>query len=327
MSGEPIKIADDISWTAETPAGFAFSVSPSGVIAYWQRSGAETTQPTWFDRSGRVLGTLGEPAEYFGVALSPDERNVAIEMHEPGGGRVSAWLIDTATGTRSRFASHGEWVGLPLWSADSARVLVTDFSERLRGLPLGGGPAVEIPAGVGGKWPTAWTRDEKTIVFSEPSQVRDIGMLGTDGAPAQPLVQTPFSELQGRLSPDDAWLAFQSDESGRDEVYVQAFPGGGHKLRVSTSGGASPVWRRDGGALFHVAPNGDLVESELAASASGLRVRSSRVLFRPPPSRATLDRQRFAVTADGQRFLFNAIVPMKVPGVITVVQGWQPPQP
>ncbi len=325
LSGEPAKVADGIGWTAETPAGFAFTASPTGAIAFWQRSGAETRHLTWIDRTGRVLGTLGEPAAYFALALSPDERNVAVEMHEPGGGRVSVWLIDAATGTRSRFASHGEWVGLPLWSADSARVLVTDFSEALRALPVGGGAATEIPVGAGGKWPTSWTRDGRTVVFSEARNVRDIGMITADGAAqARPLVQTPFAELQGRLSPDDRWLAFQSDESGRPEIYVQAFPEGGHKRRVSTSGGRAPAWRRDGKALFHLAPDGNLVESLLVPSGDGLAVGSSRALFRPPITRDGLDRSPFAVSADGQRFLFNAIVPEEQTALITVLLGWRP---
>ncbi|MCM2257252.1 MAG: protein kinase [Vicinamibacteria bacterium] len=326
LHGEPVKVADAIGWTFETPTGFDFDVSRSGAIAYWDRAGRPTTQLTWLDRTGRALGTLGEPAAYLGMALSPDGRNVAVEMHEPRGGRVSVWMIDAATGARSRFATLGLWTGLPLWSADGTHVLVTNFTENLHVLPLGGGPARQIPVGPGGKFPSSWSRDERFVVYSEAGEgVRDLGVLEVAGGAPTPLVRTPFLEIEGRLSPDGAWLALQSDESGRDEVYVQAFPGGEQKLRISTNGGRYPVWSRDGRALFHISGSGDLVESELAAVAGrSLQTRTSRVLFRAPQTAGGSDRHRYAVSADGQRFLFNVVVPETGPQAITLLLGWSP---
>jgi Tol biopolymer transport system component len=317
LHGEPVKVADDVGWAAETPTGFAFDVSPSGVVAWWDRVGWPTTQLAWFDRAGRPLGTLGEPGQYLGLALSPDERNVAVERHEPGGGRVSVWMIDAGTGARSRFATIGLWTGLPLWSRDGAHVLVTNFTRNLQVLPVGGGPAREVPAGPGGKFPSSWSRDGRLVVYSEAGEgMRDIGVLEVDGGERRPLVRTQFREMDGRLSPDGSRLALQSNESGRDEIYVQDFPGGERRLRVSAAGGRSPVWRADGRAVFYLSGDGELVEAEPGAG--------SRVLFRPPPLAGAGDRFRYAVSADGLRFLFNVVVPDTDPQGIHVLLGWSP---
>ncbi len=324
--GEALKVADNIGWSGDTATGFAFAVSPSGVIAYWDHSLIDLTQLTWLDRAGRTLGTLGEPAEHQGIALSPDGRQVAVEMHESKGGRVSVWLIDVATGTRSRFTTYKGWTGLPLWSADSKRLLVTDFSDQFHILPIDGGPVREIKVGAGAKWPTAWSRDESVIVFTENRDTRDISMVRTDGSAPALYLRTPFLDQEGRLSPNGAWLGYSSTETGSSEVYIQSFPNPGRKVRISPNGGNQPVWRADGSSLFYLSREGSFMEVELSAEPSGLGVRGARALFQAPPVRTAqaVDRTQYAVSKDGQRFLFNIPVKDESPRAITVILNWKP---
>jgi Tol biopolymer transport system component len=323
--GEPSKLADNVGWAGDTPTGFAFSVSPSGVVAFSDRNRSDLSQLAWFDRSGRRLGTLGEPAEYLGIALSPDEQRVAVEVHEPKGGTVSVWLIDARTGVSSRFARYKNWTGVPQWSADSRRLLVTDFTDRWHVLPIEGGPEQEIPVGAGVKWPTSWSRDGRYIVFTENRETPDIGLLDVASGTLRRFMETPFVEGQPRLSPDGAWLAYHSNETGRSEAYVQSFPNPGRKIRVSTSGGINAAWRPDGRAVFYLAENGDLVETELALAAGQLEMRASRTLLRAPPtSFALTERRTFEVSKDGQRFLFNSVLPDASPRAVSVILGWRP---
>jgi Tol biopolymer transport system component len=150
---------------------------------------------------------VGEPGEYVGLALSPDSRHVAVELHEPHGGRVSIWMMDVATGARSRFTSYANWTAMPIWSADSSRLLVTDFSEHLHVLPLAGGSPQEIAVGGGGKWPTDWSRDGRFVVYVENRETTGLGIVRTDGTAPASLLQTPFNEVTAKISPDGSRLA------------------------------------------------------------------------------------------------------------------------
>ncbi len=327
--GAPVKVADNIGFNGNTIAGFSFSVSASGVVAYWDRNSTVATELTWLDRAGNKLGGLGEPGEYSGLALSPDGRHVAVELGEPKSSRISVWLIDVGSGARSRFNTYKDRSGVPLWSADSKRLLVTDFIDRqlLLILPIEGGPPQEIKVGGGAKWPTDWSRDGRFIVFAENNETFDIGMVGTDGGAPVPYLHTPFNEGAGIISPDGSWLAYRSEETGSSEVYVQAFPKAGRKLRISTTGGDNPIWRPDGRALFYLARDGGLVEVELTPRVGGgLEVRSARTLFHPANRGGRLNNSRriYAVTSDGRRFLFMGIVPDTSPRAITMILNWAP---
>jgi len=323
LSGEPSKVADNIGWTGQVMTQFAFSASPSGVVAYWDRSAYETSQLAWFDRAGNRLGALGEPGEYLDIALSPDDRRVAAEMHEPKSGRVAVWLVDAVTGVRSRFTTYPNWTALPQWSADSSRLLVTDFTEHLHILPLAGGSPQEIDVGRGGRWPNDWSRDGRYVVFYENRETTDLGIVTTDGRAPSVYLQTPFNEWQAKISPDGSWLTYVSDEAGNREVFIQSFPSPGRKRRVSIDGGDSPIWRPDGRGLFYIAANGDVVEAELSVTVAGLEVRGAHALFRPPRRLTTfLGRTRYAITSDGRRLLLNEVVPDASPRAVTVILNW-----
>ena len=328
LSGEASRVAERIGWFGRTPDGFAFSASEAGTLAYWEYSANPTMQLTWFDRAGNKLGVLGEPGEFNAVALSPDGRQVAVELHEPGSGHPAVWLIDVSTGARSRFASYDKWTAVPIWSADSRRLLLTDFTDALHILPLDGGPPQEVPIGARGGWPSDWSKDGRTIVFTDTgsSETKDILVIPTDGGAAISFLGTPFDEHSGKISPDGSWLAYVSDESGRAETYVQSFPKAGAKTRISTSGGFSPAWRRDGRAIFYVARTGEVMEAELAATSSVMEVRRSLARFvgRVPFGTGWHDRSQIGIAADGERFLMALPVSDEAPRAITVILNWQP---
>ncbi len=176
--------------------------------------------------------------------------------------------------------------------------------------------------------PTDWSRDGRFIIYTrlDPKTKDDVWVLpapGSGEAKPSPLVQTEANETAGTLSPDGRWLAYASNVSRRFEVYVQSFPGGGGKRQVSTGGGNNPRWRRNGRELFYYAGDGKLMAVSVRSGESfetGPPV--SLFEFRAGSHRASPAPAPYAVTADGQRFLINAVVETEPNAPLTVVVNW-----
>jgi hypothetical protein len=136
-------------------------------------------------------------------------------------------------------------------------------------------------------------------------------------------LQTPFNEVGGRFSPDGRWIAYQSNESGRNEVYVAPFPGPGGKWQLSTAGGAFPRWRRDGRELYYLAPDNKLMTALVSGEGSAFQVGVVRALFETRPrSGVNLNAYAYDVSADGQRFLVNTLMQEATSAPITIVVNW-----
>ncbi|HEX9724139.1 MAG TPA: hypothetical protein VGC53_07630, partial [Vicinamibacteria bacterium] len=176
-----------------------------------------------------------------------------------GANGYDVWVLELGRGTLTRLTFGEGSSTRPLWSPDGERVLFD--SNRVEGTynifsqsADGSGTAEQLTTGAY-RTPTSVSSDGKTIVFRQNSDTttgRDIGMVRLEGErKPEMLLQTPFEEHTGMLSPDDRWLAYVSNESGREEIYVTPFPGPGGKLQISTEGGTEPLWSRDGRELFY----------------------------------------------------------------------------
>ena len=301
-----------------------FSASENGVMAF-TASPPQTTQPTWFDRTGGRLGTVGEPGLYTQVALAPDERHAAVQRIDPRLQTSDIWLLDLELGSLSRFTSDPGVESDPVWSPDGRRLAFTARREGEPRLsifqkPMGGQGAERVlPESAGWSFVEDWSRDGHFILYAS-------GIGGRDGLWAMPLVgdRKPIPLVPGgvpndepQLSPDGRYLAYMSYEAGRFEVFVQGFPNPGARARFSTEGGAQPQWRGDGRELFYLSPDGTLMAVGVKAGAT-LEPGVPRRLFSTghPPS---LD--HYAVSADGRRFLVLAPVE-SAPSTITVVLNW-----
>jgi Tol biopolymer transport system component len=196
-----------------------------------------------------VTPFAAEPGAYTGPFFSPDGSQLAVNVGDAAG--AEAWIFDVVRGTRSRVGVQGSVT--PSWTPDGNRITYSTangiYSRSADGT---GEPELILPVRAGTQFGSFWSSDGKSLVYYEmhPSTGRDIWMLPVDGEPV-PLVVTEASERSPRLSPNGRWLAYVSDESGRDEIYVQAFPETGMKQIISTEGGREPVWSRDGTELFY----------------------------------------------------------------------------
>src|SRR5262249_28465896 len=135
-------------------------------------------------------------------------------------------------------------------------------------------------------------------------------------------LQTQFKERSARFSPDGHWLAYVSDETGSDEVYLAPFPGGGAKSQVSQGGGVEPMWNRDGNSLFYLAPGGKLMEASVKAKGSAVEIGVSHQLFQTPLLVSHPSTRTYTVASNGERFLVNGLPQGSTPEPVTLVTNW-----
>jgi Tol biopolymer transport system component len=196
----------------------------------------------------------------------------------PEDGRPDVWVLELSRGTLTRLTFQGfNW--RPIWSPDGERIIYRAGDDIFVQRADGTGEAEQLASGAL-RGPTSVSSDGRTIIFIHSSTVtgNDIGMVRLDGDPEpEILLGTDFDEHSGILSPDDHWLAYVSNESGRNEVYVRAFPGLEGRVQVSTAGGVEPMWSRDGRELFY--RNGDQMMAVAVSTEKGLIVGKPTLLF------------------------------------------------
>ena len=316
-----------------------FSVSASGVLAY--RAGSRANrQLAWFDREGRVVAAIGSPNDYYAWSLSPDEKRIAAMESDPSGAGSSIWITELASGAAYRLTEGSDFVGTPVWSPDGSDVLFSVGGEQAMSLerqPLNGRASVGVLKSEGPKFVSDWSSDGRFITYFTPwPEWKRVNIFVAEiGGPRQekPRRAWPneYSEDSAYFSPAASragprWIAYVSDETGRDEVYVRNFPAGDRKWLVSTGGGWQSHWRRDGRELFYLTLDGILMAVPLR-DARTFQPGSPHPLFRTaippwegPPEIPT---SAYAVSKDGQRFLINGTIEGLTPLPITIATHWQ----
>jgi Tol biopolymer transport system component len=174
------------------------------------------------------------------------------------------------------------------------------------------------------KHPTDWSSDGRFVLYTSNGDVWALPLAGDHTL--IPVAQTAFREGGGRFSPDGRWIAYQSNETGRAEIYVQPFPGPGPKSKVSSGGGVIPEWRADGRELFYLAPDDQLMAVSIAFGTETTRYSKPIALFTLPPTPKTVELRQgaqYSAMADGQHFLVNKI--LVEPPPITLLLNWKPP--
>lgn len=176
------------------------------------------------------------------------------------------------------------------------------------------------------KIPEDWSLDGRFLLYrdTDPKTRFDLWVvpLAGDKKP-QPVIHTPFNEFQGRFSADGRWIAYVSDETGRNDVYVQSFPVSESKFQISTAGGYQPRWRHDGKELFFLTAARQVMATTITVTGDGVFTAGvPHSLFTANPVTLTIDRNSWDATPDGQRFLINSTGQQSSIGPITVVLNW-----
>ena len=332
LTGDLVTVADQVSYNAGIFAG-AFSVSTSGLVAY--RSGSVGQhQLVWFDRTGKMLGTMGVPdSSLVSPRLSPDGRRAAVGRTVQG--NMDIWLLDGTRTTRFTFDSSRHLY--PLWSPDGNRIVFDSNRKGHRDLYIkgsnGAGSEELLLETEQDKTANDWSRDGRFLLYSslDPQTSRDLWVLPMEGD-RKPFVfvNTRFDERSAQFSPDGHWVAYISNESGRFEVYVRPFSGtpsgvAGGQWQVSTSGGLEPRWRPDGRELYYIAPDDKLMAAPIRTSGATFEPGTPAALFQTRIYGGGNDPGigiEYDVTGDG-RFLIDT-VREDATSSITLLQNWAP---
>jgi Tol biopolymer transport system component len=305
-----------------------FSVSQTGALAYMAGGARSRQELHWIDRNGTPLGVAAAAGEYRNVRLSPDETKIAYDRIDDQGSDV--WVLDLQRGAPTRITFDPQTDNLPIWSPDGGRLLWPSRrggSFHLYIKPASGAGQDEkfIDMGTINGWGTDWSRDGKFILYQRPGEKTGqdlwIAPQGPDApGPREPFryLDSAFNEANGVFSPDGRWIAYESDESGRYEVYVQSFPLTTEKVQISTSGGTNAAWSKTG-ELFYLAADRNLVAVQYAATATTFKPGAGKTLF-PVPGYQT--RRTYAVSGDGTRFLIGKVVGEDINEPITWVLNW-----
>jgi eukaryotic-like serine/threonine-protein kinase len=266
-------------------------------------------------------------------ALSPDEKMLAVERVDPNTQDEDIWLIDTRRNLPSRFTSNPNNISfLPVWSPNGDRMVFA----WARGAPptlyqkmTSGGGEERLLNTTSNSQPTDWSRDGRFVIYAslDPKSQWDLSFLPMLGAQADrtpvSFLQTEFNEHLGRLSPDGRWLAYVSDESGTNEVYVRRFPSADGKTRISLNGGNEPRWDGQGRELFYLTPDARLMAVTVNLG-SNAQIGSTTALFKTRTGQARNSGfdVNFTVTRDGQRFLISTLIGGASAASTTIVLNW-----
>ena len=328
LQGDPIRLAekalnDQGIWRA------AFSVSGNGLLIY--ASGANSAaegQLTWFDASGKVLGTIGERGNN-DPRISPDGHKVALTKY--GGPNPDVWIFDTANGLRTRVSTEAAGT-TPVWSPDGKNIVYMAIPENTSKARL----AVRPADGSGDlrllyqeeQWqsPSDWSPDGKYILYSrgEPGASHIWVMPVAQGTKPFPFVATQDWERDAVFSPDGHWVAYTSRQSGRDEVYVAPFPGTGQRSQISSIGASTPRWRHDGKSLYAASSiNGEeIFEFPINTAHGSIQTGDPKVLFRTAVGQTLLYSAGYDVAPDG-RLLINTLGESRFGSrPLTLVANW-----
>ena len=301
-AGAPVPVLEGLQTARWAGADIAFfTVSENGSLAYVP-GGDVASSLLWVDRKGRTSSLSEERGRFFFPRLSPDGRRLAVTdqgIEQSTGSQI--WIYDLERGSRRRLTTTGTHF-VPSWSPDGRRLA---FGPLLQVRAADGSDAARrITRGDHRQYPISWTPDGRELLFFEVNPVSggDIRVVSPSGdEEPRPLLTEAYRETSARLSPDGNWLAYTSNESGRDEVYVQPYPGPGGKVSISTEGGREPAWSREGRELYYrhgARMMGVEVKTQPRFAASAPRLLFEGRFQRDPCCAANYD-----VTADGERFV------------------------
>jgi len=325
-SGEPVPLAENLG---STNVGLAdFSASAEGTLVF--RSGEnEGRRLVWVDRTGKEIGDEGDEALYGSPAISPDGTHVAFRIQDPQTGNFDVWVRDLKRAVTTRLTFDPGNDNDPAWSPDGKKIAFDSTRGDSHGIYVkdasGAGAVEQVVKSDVGISPVAWSRDGRWLMCDQRNKdnTRDVvavPMTGDERGKVVPFVQSRFFDVRPSFSPDGRWVAYESWESGRAEIYVQPFPGPGGKWQISGEGGSEPRWSADGKEIFYLSAASKLTAVPVATSPT-FSAGTPKPLFDVHLVQAVI-RNRWYPAPDGQHFLMLEPENATQSRPMTVVLNW-----
>jgi eukaryotic-like serine/threonine-protein kinase len=325
-----LKTKGDIFPVAESVASLvgngtaAFSVSKTGTLLYRNTGAGSSTELAWFDRSGKKTGSVPTVGSVSRPYLSPDQTFIAMQRND--GQSADIWLIDRVRGTNSRLTLDSGDETYPVVSPNGKQVAYTSTRDGKLGFYIksaSGVGAEELIATVQGGDPaiTDWSPDGKLLLYgfmAGETQWDSWAVEVTGERKAFPVLNQKFNDYRARFSPDGHWISYTSNETGRQEIYVQGFPPSGEKKQISVDGGNYAYWRQDGREIIFDSADGKMMAVDIKLG-TPLQVGVPRELFKLP---GLIYSSRYAITPDAQRLLFPLAPQSSDRPTITIVLNW-----
>ena len=327
LKGQPFFVAEYVGRSSSFMSGV--SAALTGAIAY-ARPIAQHGRLAWIDRRGNPLDTIGTPeGDYTDFRLSPDETRLAASLVDPKTNAVDIWIRDLARGSNSRVGSGGGVTAAAVWSPDGTRLVFrsnrTGVIELYERSAAGGGDDRRvlssdahraIPSGL---IATDWSADGRWLVAGAGGDLWLIPLV--NDLKAEKFFASPAAEMHGNFSPDGHLVAYTSNESGRFEVYVETVPRSDRKWPVSTNGGYEPRWRADGGEIYYLSEDRNLMAVPVGAGVPHTFGIPKPLFQAHVPAGVSGLRTHYVPSRDGQRFLVNVATDTAA-SPITVVLNW-----
>jgi serine/threonine-protein kinase len=300
-----------------------FGVSPAGTLAFVASDRPPRHALVWVDRSGREQPVGASGGTYAQPRVSPDGRHIAVVVR--GDDRDDVWLYDLGRNTWDRFTAEGN-SGFPLWTRDGTRLAYN--SDRTGSLDIawkpldgrGAGETLLRSDSASRSFPFSWSPDG-VLAFVHLRQGQDIWVATPGKDEPKPFRATSFVEGAPAFAPDGHAIAYIANETGRNEIYVQPFPGPGQRLTITSEGANEPVWPPNGRELFY--RNGDAMMAVEVSTSPTLKVGAPRLLFEKHYEPSLALYPNYSVTSDGQRFVMvKRIDEGQSPAQINVVINW-----
>jgi eukaryotic-like serine/threonine-protein kinase len=332
LSGEPQPVAEHIAVNGATVRAM-FSASETGTLVYQSGEASTGWDLIWCARDGKQMETVAQASRYIGPSLSPDGTRFAVTIFVGNQGIADVWVFDLARATRTRL-TFGTGIttnlGGATWTPDSKTIFYTSVDKgvfRIYAKAADGSSSERLilESADASAYPRSVSPDGRYLIYERRLNQSETGdhiwalPLSGNGKPFA-IVQDAFDERVPAVSPDGKWLAYQSNESGRPEIYITAFPAGGAKWQVASNGGTTPKWRRDGKELFFLDPQDNLVAVDVNPSGNAVQLGAPHTLFQAVGIQR--DFGPYDVTADGKKFLINSGNLKEGTEPVTLVQNW-----
>lgn len=326
LSGSPVPVVDGLVTTAVTSGGAEYDVTPTGLLAYVPGTArAPEASLVWVDRRGVAKKFPAPVNNYSNPRISPDGKLMALQIHSNGPSDV--WVYDFARNTMTRLTFAGNNAD-PVWTADGKKVIYRSIkalpSFQWRAADGSGSEETLLNLSLDAiaSVPSSVSPNGNILLYSHrgPAGVSLTYALSLEGHGAtHPYSQSTNQMIDSEFSPDGRWVAYTSNESGREEVYVQPFPGPGGKWMISIDGGSSPRWSRNGRELFYL--NGDKMMSAAVETKPTFKAATPTLLFQ---NGSYIGLRNYDVARDGEHFVMIARQddPNATPNELNLVLNW-----